>query len=151
MATSLHNICFTCALKLQCSKNISIDRNNIEACQEAKGWGGGQSRRVNQMDIRLSSWGFTAGSIRWTCCARGNNLKGMNELLTQKIARKARFLKKKHKIMGTRTANFKVFIKLNKHSPEQAKVTLVRKLDELSKYEYFKDCKYSHPLTFTGV
>ncbi|KAL7389820.1 hypothetical protein ABVT39_010222 [Epinephelus coioides] len=73
---------------------------------------------------------------------QGKNIRGtkvyLNEHLTQKngdIARKARFLKKKNKIQGTWSSNCKVFIKLNGHSPEQGKVILIRKLDELSKYE----------------
>lgn len=72
---------------------------------------------------------------------QGRNLKGsnvyINEHLTKRhadIARKARFLKKHGKIQHTWTANCKIFIKLN-GSPEQAKVMVIKNIEELDKYE----------------
>lgn len=129
-----------------CSKNIIIDRNNIEAChtlpRKRQMDVGGQPRRANQMDNPAVILRFCNRKHKMELLRQGKNLKGtkvyLNEHLTQKngeIARKARFLKKKNKIQGTWTANCKVFIKLNGHSPEQAKVIVVRKLDELRKYE----------------
>ncbi|KAL7399709.1 hypothetical protein ABVT39_000534 [Epinephelus coioides] len=128
------------------SKNINIDRNNIEAChplpRKTQKADERQSSRVNQMDNPAVILRFFSRKHKMDLLRQGKNLKGtkvyLNEHLTQKngeIARKARFLKKKNKIQGTWTANCKVFIKLNGHSPEQAKVIVVRKLEDLSKYE----------------
>lgn len=71
---------------------------------------------------------------------QGCKLKGtdvfMNEQLTRKnadIAKKARILKKQHKIQHTWVTNFKIFIKLN-GTPEEAKVLVVRNIVELDKY-----------------
>lgn len=60
----------------------------------------------------------------------------MNEHLIKRnadIARKARYLKKQGKIQNTWTTNCKVFIKLN-GTPEQAKVLVIRNMEELDKY-----------------
>lgn len=71
---------------------------------------------------------------------QGCKLKGthvfMNDHLTRKnadIARKARQLKKQHKIQHTWVTNCKIFIKLN-GTPEEAKVLVVRNISELEKY-----------------
>ena len=128
------------------AQNIIIDKNTIEACHllpcKKKTEVDGQSRRVTQMDKPLVILRFISRKHKMDLLRQGKNLKGtnvyLNEHLTQKngaIARKARFLKKKGKIQGTWTANCKVFIKLNGQYPEQAKVIVVRKLEELSKFE----------------
>ena len=61
----------------------------------------------------------------------------INEHLTKyngDIARKARFMKKQKKIQNTWTTNCKIFIKLN-GTPEEAKVLVIRNMEELDKYQ----------------
>lgn len=72
---------------------------------------------------------------------QGRKLKGtnvyINEHLTKwnsDIARTARSLKKEEKIQSTWTNNCKIFIKLN-GTPEQAKVMVIRNVEELDRYQ----------------
>ncbi|MEQ2166790.1 hypothetical protein GOODEAATRI_031920 [Goodea atripinnis] len=61
----------------------------------------------------------------------------VNERLTKinsDIARQERFLRNQKKIQSTWTTNFRVFIKLN-GSLEEAKILLIRQIEELDKYQ----------------
>lgn len=76
-----------------------------------------------------------------TLLRQGKKLKGtdvyLKEHLTKRnadVARKARFLRKQRKIQSTWTANCKIFIKL-KGTPEEAKVLVIRDIEELDKYQ----------------
>ena len=73
---------------------------------------------------------------------QGRKLKGtqvyINEHLTKKnadIAKRARSLKKSNKIQGTWTTNCKVFIKTEGATPEETKVSVVRNIGDLDKFD----------------
>ncbi|KAL7407651.1 hypothetical protein ABVT39_011735 [Epinephelus coioides] len=98
----------------------------------------GYSRRPTRI-IRLVR--FTNRKHKIDVLKQSKNLKGtgvyMNEHLTRKnaeIARNGRMLRKQNKIQATWTRNGKVFIKLN-GPPEQAKVFVVRDLQDLDQYK----------------
>ena len=115
------------------SKGIEIDSDNIEACHPLP-------RRI-KTDKPAIIIRFANRKHKTELLKQGRRLKGsdvyMNEHLTKinaEIARKARFLRKQQKIQSTWTANCRIFIKLN-GSPEQAKVLIIRDLEELEKYQ----------------
>ncbi|KAJ8279327.1 hypothetical protein COCON_G00063930 [Conger conger] len=115
------------------SKGIVIDRKNIEACHPLN--------RKNKNDKPAVIMRFANRKHKMELLKQGRRLKGtqvyLNEHLTKKngdIARKARFLKKQQKIQSTWTTNCKIFIKLN-GTPEQAKVLVIRELQDLDNYE----------------
>ncbi|KAL3991233.1 [histone H3]-lysine4 N-trimethyltransferase PRDM7/9 [Sarotherodon galilaeus] len=93
------------------SKGVEVDYNNIEACHPLP--------RKNDSD-------------KPAIIVRFANRKHKTALNAD-IARKARYLKKQGKIQNTWTTNCKVFIKLN-GTPEQAKVLVIRNMEELDKY-----------------
>ena len=115
------------------SKGILIDKRNIEACHPLS------SKNKNDKPTAVIMR-FANRKHKVELLKQGRKLKGsnvyLNEHLTKKngdIARKARFLRKQQKIQSTWTANCKVFIKLN-GTPEQAKVLVIRDIEELDKY-----------------
>lgn len=72
---------------------------------------------------------------------QGKKLKGTNVYLNDHlikrnadIAKKARIMRKQDKIQNTWVMNCKVYIKL-KGTPEEAKVVIIRDIEELKKYE----------------
>ncbi|KAL4006238.1 SH2 domain protein 2A [Sarotherodon galilaeus] len=114
------------------SKGVEVDYNNIEACHPLP--------RKNDSDKPAIIVRFANRKHKTALLKQGKKLKGsdvfMNEHLTKRnadIARKARYLKKQGKIQNTWTTNCKVFIKLN-GTPEQAKVLVIRNMEELDKY-----------------
>ncbi|KAL7405847.1 hypothetical protein ABVT39_008511 [Epinephelus coioides] len=114
------------------SKGIEVDNNNIEACHPLP--------RKNKTDKPAIIMRFVNRKHKNALIRQGKKLKGsdvyLNEHLTKRngdIARRARFLRKQRKIQSTWTANCKIYIKLN-GSPEEAKVLVIRDIDELDKY-----------------
>uniref|UniRef100_A0A1A8RDI2 Uncharacterized protein n=1 Tax=Nothobranchius rachovii TaxID=451742 RepID=A0A1A8RDI2_9TELE len=114
------------------SKGILVDGHNIEACHPLA-----RKNEGNQSAVMLR---FVNRKHKTELIKQGRKLKGtnvyINEHLTKQnadIARKARFLRKQGKILNTWTTNCKILVKLN-GSPEQAKVLLIRSLEELEKY-----------------
>lgn len=114
------------------SKGVEVDYNNIEACHPLP--------RKNDSDKPAIIVRFANRKHKTALLKQGKKLKGsdvfMNEHLIKRnadIARKARYLKKQGKIQNTWTTNCKVFIKLN-GTPEQAKVLVIRNMEELDKY-----------------
>lgn len=114
------------------SKGVEVDYNNIEACHPLP--------RKNDSDKPAIIVRFANRKHKTALLKQGKKLKGsdvfMNEHLIKRnadIARKARYLKKRGKIQNTWTTNCKVFIKLN-GTPEQAKVLVIRNMEELDKY-----------------
>lgn len=114
------------------NKGISINSDNIEACHPLKrGKSGGNSLII----IRFSNRKNKNALLKQGKKLKGSNVY-VNEHLTKKnagIAKMARILRKQKKIQSTWTANCKVFIKLN-GPPEEAKVLVIRSLEELEKY-----------------
>lgn len=115
------------------SKGIDLDCNNVEACHVLP--------RRKASDKSTVIMRFANRKHKIAILKEGKKLKGtnvyINEHLTKHnadIAKKARYLRKMKKIQHTWTANCKVFIKLN-GSPEDAKVLVVRGLEELTEYE----------------
>lgn len=116
-----------------CSKGIEVDRENIEACHPL--------RRRNMREKPTIIIRFANRKHKNELLKQGRWLKGsdvyLNEHLTKKnadIAKMARLLRKKKKIQSTCSSNCKIYIKLN-GTPEQAKVLVIRDLEELSKYQ----------------
>lgn len=114
-------------------KNISIDRDDIEACHTIP-VGNKTSRVANNVIIIR----FANRKKKVHLLKQGRKLKGtdvyLNEHLIKRnadIAKKARFLRKQGKLQSTWTHNCKVFVKLN-GNPEQAKVLCIRSLEELN-------------------
>lgn len=114
------------------SKGVEVDYNNIEACHPLP--------RKNDSDKPAIIVRFANRKHKTALLKQGKKLKGsdvfMNEHLIKRnadIARKARYLRKQGKIQNTWTTNCKVFIKLN-GTPEQAKVLVIRNMEELDKY-----------------
>lgn len=115
------------------NNGIPVNNNDIEACHPLP--------RRNKADKPAIIIRFTNRKHKIALLRQGRKLKGtdvyVNEHLTKKnadIARKARFLKKQGKIQSTWTTNCKVCIKLN-GSPEEAKVLVIRDIDELNKFQ----------------
>lgn len=115
------------------TKGITLDTNNVEACHPLP-------RRLNKTDRPAVILRFVNRKSKLALLKQGRQLKGtnvyLNEHLTKKnadIARKARLLRYQKKIQATWTSNCKIFIKLN-GTPEQAKVLVIRNLEELDKF-----------------
>ena len=116
------------------SKGIILDCDNIEACHTLP-------RRNNDNDKPAVILRFVNRKHKTALLKQGRKLKGsnvfLNEHLTKHnadIAKKARLLKKQGKIQNTWTTSCKIFIKLN-GTPEDAKVVMIRSIEELDKYE----------------
>lgn len=114
------------------TKGIEMDINKIEACHPLP--------RRDDGDRRTVIMRFVNRKDKSALLKQGRKLKGsnvyINEHLTKQnadIARKARLLRKQGKIQHTWTSNCKIFIKLN-GTPEQAKVMVIRNIEELDKY-----------------
>ncbi|CAL8253034.1 unnamed protein product [Merluccius merluccius] len=114
------------------SKGIQLDCGNIEACHPLP------TRNADKSAVIMR---FVNRKHKIALLKQGKKLKGsdvyMNEHLTKRnadIAKKARYLKKQNKIQHTWTTNCKIFIKLN-GTPEEAKVLMVRSIDELDAYQ----------------
>lgn len=112
-------------------KGIELDLEHIEACHPLPT----RTGRPPAIIMR-----FTNRKKKTALLKQGRKLKGtdvfINEHLTRRnsdIARKARQLKKQGKIQHTWTNNCKIFIKLN-GTPEDAKVLVVRNIEDLDKY-----------------
>lgn len=115
------------------SKGIALDYNQVEACHPLP--------RRNNNDKPAVILRFVNRKYKVALLKQGKMLKGtdvyINEHLTKTnadIARKARYLRRLKKIQSTWTRNCKIFIKLN-GSPEEAKVLMVRSIEELEKLE----------------
>lgn len=115
------------------SKGITLDLDDIEACHPLP------KRKDSDQPIVIMR--FINRKNKIALLKQGRKLKGsnvyLNDHLTRKnaeIARKARFLRKHNKIQSTWVSNCKVFIKLN-GAPEQAKVLVVRSLEDLNRFE----------------
>ena len=115
------------------SKGIHLDFDNIEACHPLP--------RRNASDKQTIIMRFANRKHKTALLKQGRKLKGsnvyVNEHLTKQnadIARRTRFLKKQRKIQNTWTTSCKVFIKLN-GTPEEAKVLVVRSIEDLEKYQ----------------
>lgn len=115
------------------SKNIHININSISACHTLPR----KDRKAKPAIIVR----FVNRKQKIELMMQGKKLKGsdvyLNDHLTKKnaeIAREARYLRKTNKIKATWTRNCKVLIRLNGSTPEDAKVIMVRELNELDKY-----------------
>jgi len=115
------------------SKGVELDLDCIEACHPLP-------RRINN-DRPAVILRFVNRRNKKALLKQGRKLKGtnvyINEHLTKKnadIARKARYLRKQEKIQHTWVTNGKIFIKLN-GSPEEAKILIVKNMEELDKYQ----------------
>ena len=115
------------------SKGIDLDCNAIEACHPLP------RRKTSDNPVVIIR--FVNRKHKTALLRQGRKLKGsnvfLNDHLTKNnadIARMARNLKKQGKIQNTWTANCKIFIKLN-GSPEEAKVLVVKHIEELDKYQ----------------
>lgn len=115
------------------SKGIELDCRNIEACHPLP--------RKDDSEKRAIIMRFVNRKHKTALLKQGRKLRGtnvyINEHLTKQnadIARKARLMKKQGKIQHTWTSNCKIFIKLN-GTPEQAKVLVIRNIEELVRYE----------------
>lgn len=122
------------------SNGIVIDFNNIEACHtlpKKRVSADNATARPKETSVILR---FVNRKHKTELLKQGKKLKGtdvyMNDHLTKRnadIAKKARELRREKKIQQTWTWNCKVFIKLN-GSPEDAKVLVIRSIEELNKY-----------------
>ncbi|KAM3612810.1 uncharacterized protein V6R79_015011 [Siganus canaliculatus] len=115
------------------SQGIEIDKSSIEACHPLP-----SKNKKDKSTVVIMR--FANRKHKMNLLKQGRLLKGtqvyLNEHLTKRngeIARQARFLRKQQKIQSTWTSNCKVFIKLN-GTPEQAKVLVIKELEELNKY-----------------
>lgn len=116
------------------SKGVEVDRDSIEACHPLP--------RRDDSNRRTVVMTFVNRKHKTALLKQGRKWKGsnvfINEHLTKRnadIARKARLMKKQGKIQHTWTSHCKVFIKLN-GTPEQARVLVIRNIEELDKYEW---------------
>ncbi|KAK7881533.1 hypothetical protein WMY93_029942 [Mugilogobius chulae] len=116
------------------SKGISLDLDYIEACHPLP--------RRKENDPPAVIMRFTNRKNKIALLKQGRKLKGtnvfLNDHLTRRnadLARKARYLRKLNKIQNTWVNNCKVFIKLN-GPPEQARVLVIRSLEELTSARY---------------
>lgn len=117
------------SLSLQ-SKGVQLDCDNIEACHPLP------KRNVGDKSAVIMR--FVNRKHNIALLKQGRKLKGsdvnINKHLTKRNAEKARYLKKQEKIQHTWTTNCKIFIKLN-WTPEEAKVLMVRSIEELDRYQ----------------
>lgn len=120
------------------SKGIEMDCNKIEACHPLP-----RRRNVGNTAVKHPAIiiRFVNRKDKAALLKQGRKLRGtnvfINEHLTKQnadLARKARNLRKEGKIQSTWTNNCKVFIKTNGATPEEEKVLLIRKMEELEKY-----------------
>ena len=84
---------------------------------------------------------FVNRKLKIALLKQGRKLKGINVYINKHlikhnadIAKPARYLKKQKKIQHTWTSNCKIFIKLN-GTPEEAKVLMVKTINDLDKYQ----------------
>lgn len=115
------------------SKNIVVDSKMISACHMLP-----RKDKVKPaaIVIRFTSRKAKTDLLRQTKKLRGTAVY-INEHLTKKnseIAGQARALRKQGKIQSTWTRNCKVWIKLL-GTPEEAKVLLIRDIEELEKFK----------------
>lgn len=113
------------------SKNIHLDVNTIDACHPLP-------TKNNMPAVFLR---FASRKNKVALMKQGKKLKGTNVYLNDHlikrnadIAKKARIMRKQDKIQNTWVMNCKVYIKL-KGTPEEAKVVIIRDIEELKKYE----------------
>lgn len=113
-------------------KHISINENDIEACHPLSQK---DKSRPAVIIMRFANRKFKTNLLRQGRMLKGSNVY-LNEHLTKTnadIAKRARFLRREEKIQATWSSNCKIYIKLN-GTPEQARVVMVRRLDELDKF-----------------
>lgn len=113
-------------------KDVYLDPNTISVCHTLP-----RRDKANPAIILR----FANRKHKTELMRQGKKLKEttvyLNDHLTRKtagIAREARILRKNGKIKATWTRNCKVFIQLNGHTPEQAKVILVREVKDLEQF-----------------
>ena len=116
-------------------KGIDVATSDIEACHTLPS-------KVTTSAPPAIIIRFTNRKNKDALLRQGRKLKGtqvyINEHLTKKnadIAKKARSLKKSNKIQGTWTTNCKVFIKTEGATPEESKVTIIRNMGDLDKFD----------------
>ena len=114
------------------SKGIEVDSNSIETCHPFP--------PKNKIDKPAIIMCFTNRKHKTALLRQGRKLKGsdvyLNEHLMKRnadIAKTACFFRRQKKIQSTWTANCKIYIKLN-GSPEDAKVLVIRDIQELEKF-----------------
>lgn len=114
------------------SKDIHLNVDTIEACHPLP-------MKKNIMPAVILRFANRKNKV--ALMKQGKKLKGTNVYLNDHlikrnadIAKKARFLRKQNKIQNTWVTNCKVYIKL-KGSPEEAKVIVIKDIEELNKYE----------------
>lgn len=114
-------------------KGITVREDQVEACHPLP--------RRRDTDIPAVILRFANRKYKNELLKQGRLLKGtnvyINEHLTRRngeIARKARYLKKQKKIQGTWVRNGKIYIKTN-GTPEEAKVMVIKQINELDRYE----------------
>ena len=127
------------------AKDIHLDCSHIEACHPLSMRKRKTERTNDNRDQRPDTprviLRFTNRKHNIALLKEWKKLKGtdvyMNEHLVKRnanIAKEARDLRKNKKIQQTWTRNCKVFIKLNGDTPEEAKVMVIRSIEELGKY-----------------
>ena len=116
-------------------KGIAVATSDIEACHTLPS-------KTNTSAPPAIIIRFSNRKNKDALLKQGRKLKGtqvyINEHLTKKnadIAKRARSLKKSNKIQGTWTTNCKVFIKTEGATPEETKVSVVRNIGDLDKFE----------------
>ncbi|CAL8338545.1 unnamed protein product [Boreogadus saida] len=115
------------------ANGITLDCNTIEACHTLP-------RRINDSNDNSAVIPRLVNRKHKTALlSQGRKLKGsnvyLNEHLTKHyadIAKKVRHLRKQGKIQNTWTTSCKIFVKLNGMN---AKVVLIRSMEELDKYQ----------------
>ncbi|ROL03904.1 hypothetical protein DPX16_23339 [Anabarilius grahami] len=115
------------------SRDIHLDVGSIEACHPLP-----RKKDNNTPAVILR---FVNRKNKIAVMKQGKKLKGtnvyLNDHLTKRnadIAKKARYLRKQNKIQNTWVMNCKIYIRLN-GSPEEAKVLVVKDIEDLKKYE----------------
>ena len=114
------------------TRDIHLNVDSIEACHPLP------TKKGNSPAVILR---FVNRKTKNAVMKQGKKLKGTNVYLNDhlikrnaEIAKKARLLRKQSKIQNTWVTNCKIFIKLN-GSPEDAKVLVIKDIEELNKYE----------------
>lgn len=129
------------------ANGITMDVNNIEVChtlpkkKASRSDNNGETFSKPRPTEKSILVRFFNRKHKMELLKQGKKLKGtnvyMNDHLTKRnadIAKKARELRREKKIQQTWTWNCKVFIKLN-GTPEDAKVLLIKDIEELNVYQ----------------
>lgn len=116
------------------SRDIHLDVDSIEACHPLP-----RKKDNNTPAVILR---FVNRKNKIALMKQGKKLKGTNVYLNDHLIKrnvdiakkKARYLRKQNKIQNTWVMNCKIYIRLN-GSPEQAKVLIIKDIEDLKKYE----------------